>query len=152
MHHMTRNQQPAVLASAHCKPCYDQHTARPTHINAVLCGCMSDHGSDVVLQAPAERACSKFAVGASVADIQAVNPRPIKRSTIVSYIAAAAAHSSEAIDFGRLAEEAGLTYQTAASIVSGTALLRRERVVDERPHRFRCVDHCMLPSLLLHGR
>ena len=54
-----------------------------------------------------------------MAAIQTVNPRPIKRSTIVSYIAAAAGHKSEGVDFGRLADEAGLSHDTAAAIASG---------------------------------
>ncbi len=81
-----------------------------------------------VVQAPAERACAKFAAGASVAAIQAVNPRPIKRSTIVSYIAAAAGNNPEGVDFGRLAEEARLTHSTAAAIASGTVLLQHMHV------------------------
>ena len=71
------------------------------------------------LQAPAERARTKFVSGATLAEIQAANPRPIKRSTIVTYLAAAAARHPDGVDFARLAKEAGLTYDAAAAISSG---------------------------------
>ena len=104
----------------------DQDAPRPVHLRRLTKGpcsyfCVRNERISAVPQAPAERACTKFAAGASVAGIQAVNPRPIKRSTIVSYIATAAANSSDGVDFGRLVEEAGLTYQTAAAIASGKA-------------------------------
>jgi hypothetical protein len=71
------------------------------------------------VQAPAERARAKFVAGATLADIQAANPRAIKRSTIVAYIAAAAAKHPDDVDFARLTDEAGLTYDAAAAIASG---------------------------------
>ncbi len=112
--------------------CSAQQTSKPVSKRCTTLVCLCNWWLRCGVQAPAERACAKFAAGANVAEIQAVNPRPIKRSTIVSYIAAAAANTSENVDFGRLAEEAGLTYQAAATIASGKALLRRMHVAAVR--------------------
>ena len=43
----------------------------------------------------------------------------IKRRTVVGYIATAAAQDPRRVDFVRLAEEAGLTFEMAAAIAQG---------------------------------
>ena len=71
------------------------------------------------MQGAAEQALDAFVEGADVATY-----RPeIKQSTVVGYIAAAAAEDPGFVNFARLAKEAGLTYHTAAAIAAGELVL-----------------------------
>ena len=66
----------------------------------------------VCVQSTTWRACCAFCAGANLANI-----RPdIKQSSVLSYIATAAADTPMGVDWVRLADEAGLTYETAAGI------------------------------------
>ena len=74
-----------------------------------------------VSQAPAERAHAKFLAGASIADLQQQNVRRIRRTTIISYIADAAAAAPEGMDWDRLIEESSLDEATSTIIAAGMA-------------------------------